>query len=160
VHKNCANKRIINNKCCTKMNNINSNNSDEQIIKNNSIHAFVEKTYFNPTYCQFCGGLLVGLVVLKQGLQCKYCKYDCHKSCSKFVTRNCTHHHTQQHSQQFNYEENKSVKSVQENINNNNNNKKSKINKLGKRIGLLFNKSSNLSSKISMFRIFFCLYHY
>lgn len=53
------------------------------------MHSFVDKTYFNPTYCNFCGGLLVGLVLFKQGLQCKYCKYDCHKNCLRFVPRHC-----------------------------------------------------------------------
>lgn len=53
------------------------------------MHHFVDKTYFNPTHCKFCGGLLVGLVIFKQGLQCKLCKYDCHKNCSKFVPHDC-----------------------------------------------------------------------
>ena len=73
------------NNCGIIINNSKINKSLDEL----KMHAFVDKTYFNPTHCNFCGGLLVGLVLFKQGYQCKYCKYDCHKNCLKFVPRNC-----------------------------------------------------------------------
>jgi len=80
-------KKVPNN-CCLESSDIRNSNNN---ISTNPIqmHAFVEKTYLNPTYCKLCGGLLVGLVLFRQGLQCQYCKFDCHKNCLKFVPSKC-----------------------------------------------------------------------
>ena len=34
-----------------------------------NLHTFIETNYYHPTFCNLCGGLLVGL--FKQGLKCK-----------------------------------------------------------------------------------------
>ena len=51
-------------------------------------HTFVLHTYTKPTKCHFCNKLLVG--VIKQGVQCKDCRYNAHKKCSERVPRDCT----------------------------------------------------------------------
>ncbi|XP_069494606.1 serine/threonine-protein kinase D1 isoform X2 [Ambystoma mexicanum] len=50
-------------------------------------HTFVIHSYTRPTVCQFCKKLLKGL--FRQGLQCKDCKFNCHKRCSPKVPNNC-----------------------------------------------------------------------
>ncbi|XP_065920713.1 serine/threonine-protein kinase D3-like [Dysidea avara] len=50
-------------------------------------HTFSVHTYTIPTVCQVCKKLLKGL--FRQGLQCKDCKYNCHKRCQKEVPKNC-----------------------------------------------------------------------
>ncbi|KAG8560627.1 hypothetical protein GDO81_015054, partial [Engystomops pustulosus] len=50
-------------------------------------HTFVIHSYTRPTVCQFCKKLLKGL--FRQGLQCKDCKFNCHKRCATKVPHNC-----------------------------------------------------------------------
>ncbi|CAH1792142.1 unnamed protein product [Owenia fusiformis] len=50
-------------------------------------HTFVMHNYTRPTVCQHCKKLLKGL--FRQGLQCKDCKFNCHKKCSSSVAKDC-----------------------------------------------------------------------
>ncbi|XP_052475739.1 serine/threonine-protein kinase D3 [Carassius gibelio] len=50
-------------------------------------HTFVIHTYTRPTICQFCKWLLKGL--FRQGVQCKDCKFTCHKRCASKVPKDC-----------------------------------------------------------------------
>ncbi|XP_036397906.1 serine/threonine-protein kinase D1 isoform X2 [Megalops cyprinoides] len=50
-------------------------------------HTFVIHSYTRPTVCQYCKKLLKGL--FRQGLQCKDCKFNCHKRCAAKVPNNC-----------------------------------------------------------------------
>ncbi|XP_078462428.1 serine/threonine-protein kinase D3-like isoform X1 [Lampetra fluviatilis] len=50
-------------------------------------HTFVVQSYKRPTSCQHCKRLLRGL--FRQGLQCKDCKFNCHKRCATKVPKNC-----------------------------------------------------------------------
>ncbi|XP_024146369.1 serine/threonine-protein kinase D3 isoform X2 [Oryzias melastigma] len=50
-------------------------------------HTFSIHTYTRPTICQYCKRLLKGL--FRQGLQCKDCKFNCHKRCAGKAPRDC-----------------------------------------------------------------------
>ncbi|XP_041827267.1 serine/threonine-protein kinase D1 isoform X2 [Melanotaenia boesemani] len=50
-------------------------------------HTFLVHSYTRPTVCQHCKKLLKGL--FRQGLQCKDCKFNCHKRCALKVPNNC-----------------------------------------------------------------------
>uniref|UniRef100_A0A8C0JAI6 protein kinase C n=1 Tax=Chelonoidis abingdonii TaxID=106734 RepID=A0A8C0JAI6_CHEAB len=50
-------------------------------------HTFQVHSYTRPTVCQHCKRLLKGL--FRQGLQCKDCKFNCHKRCVQFVPDEC-----------------------------------------------------------------------
>ncbi|XP_043107593.1 serine/threonine-protein kinase D2-like [Puntigrus tetrazona] len=50
-------------------------------------HTFVIHTYTRPTICQYCKRLLKGL--FRQGMQCKDCKFNCHKRCAYKVPNDC-----------------------------------------------------------------------
>ncbi|XP_041121065.1 serine/threonine-protein kinase D1 isoform X1 [Polyodon spathula] len=50
-------------------------------------HTLVVHSYTRPTVCQYCKKLLKGL--FRQGLQCKDCKFNCHKRCAPKVPNNC-----------------------------------------------------------------------
>ncbi|XP_050809819.1 serine/threonine-protein kinase D1 isoform X2 [Gopherus flavomarginatus] len=50
-------------------------------------HTFVIHSYTRPTVCQYCKKLLKGL--FRQGLQCKDCRFNCHKRCAAKVPNNC-----------------------------------------------------------------------
>ncbi|XP_008313048.2 serine/threonine-protein kinase D1 [Cynoglossus semilaevis] len=50
-------------------------------------HTFLIHSYTRPTVCQHCKKLLKGL--FRQGLQCKDCKFNCHKRCAVKVPNNC-----------------------------------------------------------------------
>ncbi|XP_068846307.1 serine/threonine-protein kinase D3-like [Capricornis sumatraensis] len=50
-------------------------------------HTFVVHSYTHPTICQYCKQLLKGL--FRQGMQCKDCKFSCHKRCASKVPRDC-----------------------------------------------------------------------
>ncbi|KAL1790923.1 serine serine/threonine-protein kinase D1 isoform X2 [Sigmodon hispidus] len=50
-------------------------------------HTFVIHSYTRPTVCQFCKKLLKG--IFRQGLQCKDCRFNCHKRCAPKVPNNC-----------------------------------------------------------------------
>lgn len=51
-------------------------------------HSFQVHTYKLPTKCQYCDSLLFGII--RQGLQCKDCKFNVHKRCEDKVPNNCT----------------------------------------------------------------------
>uniref|UniRef100_A0A3B3C7Z5 Serine/threonine-protein kinase n=1 Tax=Oryzias melastigma TaxID=30732 RepID=A0A3B3C7Z5_ORYME len=50
-------------------------------------HTFAIHTYTRPTICQYCKRLLKGL--FRQGMQCKDCRFNCHKRCATKVPRDC-----------------------------------------------------------------------
>ncbi|XP_028827797.1 serine/threonine-protein kinase D3 isoform X2 [Denticeps clupeoides] len=50
-------------------------------------HTFVIHNYTRPTICQYCKRLLKGL--FRQGMQCKDCKFNCHKRCASKVPKDC-----------------------------------------------------------------------
>lgn len=50
-------------------------------------HNFQETTYFTPTFCDHCGGMLWGII--KQGYKCKDCHINCHKNCKVEVVIGC-----------------------------------------------------------------------
>uniref|UniRef100_UPI00358F2D82 serine/threonine-protein kinase D1-like isoform X1 n=2 Tax=Myxine glutinosa TaxID=7769 RepID=UPI00358F2D82 len=50
-------------------------------------HTFVVHNYTRPTVCQFCKRLLKGL--FRQGVQCRDCKFNCHKRCASKVPKDC-----------------------------------------------------------------------
>ncbi|XP_077421505.1 serine/threonine-protein kinase D1 isoform X3 [Vanacampus margaritifer] len=50
-------------------------------------HSFLIHSYTRPTVCQHCKKLLKGL--FRQGLQCKDCRFNCHKRCAPKVPNNC-----------------------------------------------------------------------
>ncbi|XP_043937572.1 serine/threonine-protein kinase D2 [Protopterus annectens] len=50
-------------------------------------HTFAVHSYTRPTVCQYCKKLLKGL--FRQGLQCKDCKFNCHKRCSSKILNDC-----------------------------------------------------------------------
>ncbi|EJD76622.1 CAMK/PKD protein kinase [Loa loa] len=50
-------------------------------------HTFQVHSYKRPTVCHYCKKLLKGLI--RQGLQCRDCKYNCHKKCIEMVGNNC-----------------------------------------------------------------------
>uniref|UniRef100_A0A8C7MU95 Serine/threonine-protein kinase n=1 Tax=Oncorhynchus kisutch TaxID=8019 RepID=A0A8C7MU95_ONCKI len=50
-------------------------------------HTFAIHTYTRPTICQYCKRLLKGL--FRQGMQCRDCKFNCHKRCASKVPRDC-----------------------------------------------------------------------
>nr|XP_042902771.1 ras guanyl-releasing protein 3 isoform X2 [Parasteatoda tepidariorum] len=50
-------------------------------------HDFNETTYFKPTFCAHCAGLLWGLI--KQGYKCRDCGINAHKHCRELVVMVC-----------------------------------------------------------------------
>lgn len=58
-------------------------------------HKFVETTYFHPSFCDHCGGLLYGLV--KQGKKCSMCKMNVHHRCMPLVAHTCGMNFTEPH---------------------------------------------------------------
>ncbi|KAJ8256517.1 hypothetical protein COCON_G00186690 [Conger conger] len=50
-------------------------------------HTFAIHSYTRPTVCQYCKRLLKGL--FRQGLQCKDCKFNCHKRCAYKIPNDC-----------------------------------------------------------------------
>ncbi|XP_062911640.1 serine/threonine-protein kinase D3 isoform X2 [Mobula hypostoma] len=50
-------------------------------------HTFVIHSYTRPTICQYCKRLLKGL--FRQGMQCRDCRFNCHKRCAPKVPRDC-----------------------------------------------------------------------
>lgn len=51
-------------------------------------HALVVHSYKTPTFCDFCGEMLFGLV--RQGLKCEGCQQNYHKRCVVKVPNNCS----------------------------------------------------------------------
>lgn len=52
-------------------------------------HSLTVHSYKSPTFCDFCGQMLFGLV--RQGLKCELCGYNFHKRCAYKVPNNCSH---------------------------------------------------------------------
>ncbi|CAG5004664.1 unnamed protein product [Parnassius apollo] len=50
-------------------------------------HALAVHSYKAPTFCDFCGEMLFGLV--RQGLKCEGCGLNYHKRCAVKVPSNC-----------------------------------------------------------------------
>ncbi|XP_045185676.1 serine/threonine-protein kinase D1-like isoform X1 [Mercenaria mercenaria] len=50
-------------------------------------HTFIVHNYTRPTVCMWCRKLLKGL--FRQGVQCKDCKFNCHKKCAPQVPKEC-----------------------------------------------------------------------
>ncbi|ESO94184.1 hypothetical protein LOTGIDRAFT_51876, partial [Lottia gigantea] len=50
-------------------------------------HTFIVHNYTRPTVCHQCKKLLRGL--FRQGMQCKDCKFNCHKRCMPIVPNDC-----------------------------------------------------------------------
>ncbi|PIC54733.1 hypothetical protein B9Z55_003860 [Caenorhabditis nigoni] len=50
-------------------------------------HVVEPESYMLPTFCDFCGELLTGL--LRQGVKCKNCNRNFHKRCSNAARNNC-----------------------------------------------------------------------
>ncbi|XP_046557881.1 serine/threonine-protein kinase D3-like isoform X3 [Haliotis rubra] len=50
-------------------------------------HTFIVHNYTRPTVCQWCKRLLKGL--FRQGMQCKDCKFNCHRKCAPLVPNDC-----------------------------------------------------------------------
>ncbi|XP_052766795.1 serine/threonine-protein kinase D1-like isoform X2 [Mya arenaria] len=50
-------------------------------------HTFIVHNYTRPTVCMWCRKLLKGL--FRQGVQCKDCKFNCHKKCMPHVPKDC-----------------------------------------------------------------------
>ncbi|XP_070391724.1 myotubularin-related protein 13 isoform X5 [Dermacentor albipictus] len=51
-------------------------------------HRFDRCSYSTPTYCDLCSSILWGLV--KTGMHCVDCGYNCHERCLPQVPKNCT----------------------------------------------------------------------
>lgn len=51
-------------------------------------HALAVHSYKAPTFCDFCGEMLFGLV--RQGLKCEGCGQNYHKRCVIKVPNNCS----------------------------------------------------------------------
>ncbi|XP_041354197.1 ras guanyl-releasing protein 3-like isoform X2 [Gigantopelta aegis] len=61
--------------------------ANSHALRNSFKHAFHETTYFKPTFCFHCTGLLWGLI--KQGWKCKDCGINAHKHCKDLVVMEC-----------------------------------------------------------------------
>jgi myotubularin-related protein 5/13 len=55
-------------------------------------HHFERCTYTTPAYCDYCTHILWGLI--KTGMRCTECGYNCHEKCAVNVPKNCTKLHT------------------------------------------------------------------
>ncbi|XP_021923618.1 ras guanyl-releasing protein 3-like isoform X2 [Zootermopsis nevadensis] len=56
-------------------------------LKSGFKHEFHETTYFKPTFCAHCAGLLWGLI--RQGYKCRDCGINAHKHCKDLVVMEC-----------------------------------------------------------------------
>ncbi|KAI1295433.1 Serine/threonine-protein kinase D1 [Halotydeus destructor] len=63
-----------------------NNPSDEIQIRPHSLQIH---SYKVPTFCDFCGEMLFGLV--RQGLKCDGCSLNYHKRCAYKIPNNCSH---------------------------------------------------------------------
>lgn len=52
-------------------------------------HTLQVHSYKSPTFCDFCGEMLFGLV--RQGLKCEVCAGNFHKRCAMKIPNNCTY---------------------------------------------------------------------
>ena len=76
LHENCVVEIVM------------SANAEEAVDKV-SPHVLNVHSYKSPTFCDYCGQMLFGLV--RQGLQCNMCNYNFHKRCAYKVPNNCSH---------------------------------------------------------------------
>ncbi len=53
----------------------------------NHPHLVAVQSYFSPTFCDFCGEMLIGLT--KQGLKCSKCNQNFHKRCAHAAPNEC-----------------------------------------------------------------------
>ncbi|KAF2360498.1 Protein kinase C-like phorbol ester/diacylglycerol-binding domain [Trinorchestia longiramus] len=60
--------------------------NDEEVIRP---HFLAVHSYKTPTFCDFCGELLFGLV--RQGLKCDGCWLNFHKRCAYKIPNNCSY---------------------------------------------------------------------
>lgn len=51
-------------------------------------HSLAAVTYKFPTFCDFCGEMLYGLI--RQGLRCNGCRLNFHKRCAHLIPNNCS----------------------------------------------------------------------
>lgn len=63
----------------------NNSNDDSQTRP----HSLTLHSYKSPTFCDFCGEMLFGLV--RQGLKCEGCGLSFHKRCVYKIPNNCSH---------------------------------------------------------------------
>uniref|UniRef100_A0A2L2YJ80 protein kinase C n=1 Tax=Parasteatoda tepidariorum TaxID=114398 RepID=A0A2L2YJ80_PARTP len=63
-----------------------NNNSSEPQTRP---HCLALHSYKSPTFCDFCGEMLFGLV--RQGLKCEGCGLSFHKRCVYKIPNNCSH---------------------------------------------------------------------
>ncbi|UYV65666.1 RASGRP1 [Cordylochernes scorpioides] len=61
--------------------------SNSQVLRSGFQHDFHETTYFKPTFCAHCHGLLWGLI--KQGHKCRECGLNAHKHCKEHLVMEC-----------------------------------------------------------------------
>ncbi|KAG1678235.1 Ras guanyl-releasing protein 3 [Nymphon striatum] len=61
-------------------------------LKSRFKHGFHETTYFKPTFCAHCTGLLWGII--KQGYKCRDCGINAHKHCKDLVVIECQRRNT------------------------------------------------------------------
>lgn len=52
-------------------------------------HSLIMHSYKSPTFCDFCGEMLFGLV--KQGMKCEGCGLNYHKRCAYKIPNNCNY---------------------------------------------------------------------
>lgn len=64
--------------------------SAQVLVEENPLHPHVLSvhSYKAPTFCDFCGEMLFGLV--RQGLKCEGCGLDFHKRCAVKIPNNCS----------------------------------------------------------------------
>ena len=51
-------------------------------------HSFEKYHYSTPQACDYCSHILWG--IMKTGLKCSGCGYNCHEKCMSHVPKNCT----------------------------------------------------------------------
>ncbi|XP_071963091.1 ras guanyl-releasing protein 3-like [Antedon mediterranea] len=56
-------------------------------LRNSFKHDFHVHTYFSPTFCSHCTGLLWGII--KQGVKCRICGINSHKHCKNRIVMEC-----------------------------------------------------------------------
>uniref|UniRef100_A0A1I8J6W1 Ras guanyl-releasing protein 3 n=2 Tax=Macrostomum lignano TaxID=282301 RepID=A0A1I8J6W1_9PLAT len=61
--------------------------ANSHALKSSFKHDFHETSYFKPTFCDRCTGLLWGLI--KQGWKCRGCGINVHKHCKDTVVMEC-----------------------------------------------------------------------
>lgn len=60
----------------------------QEVESNICAHILQVQSYKGPTFCDYCGKIMIGLV--KQGLKCEGCGLNCHKGCAIRIPNNCS----------------------------------------------------------------------